>query len=366
MRNPVHTMPAHRTRALANAVAGAMVSLGALSLASSASAQMRLISDGPQIELRDLAARVVVTPEDRSDIDIRVRYGKAKVPTLMVSHRGNVTVLNGHLSAQPPSFGNFTLAIKFDDIVASNGSVEISGLGKVDVEDLPLVFIRVPNNAVVKDSGYSVGHINPSKSLDMIMNGSGDWSIDPVAGPLNIIDSGSGNIHVTSAGDGIIDNMGSGDIVVDSMRNLKLSMTGSGGFSTHQALDTDIQNQGSGDVSLRNVRAITAKLNGSGDLILGDVTSGLTLINCGSSDVSADKVVGQVSLNLAGSGDVDITAGQIPGFVMRGSGSGDVSFGGIAGNVNIDSNGSGDILISRATGAVVTKVNGSGEMHIGH
>ena len=342
-----------------------MVSLLALSLATDASAQMRLLSDGPQIELRDLAARVVVTPEDRSDVDIRVRYGKAKVPTLMVSHRGDVTVLNGHLSSQP-RIGNFTLAINFDNVTADGGEVYISGIGKVQVEDLPLVFIRVPNNAVVKDSAYTLGHVNPSKSLDIIMNGSGDWSIDPVSGPLNIINSGSGAIHVASAGDGIVDNMGAGDIRIESMRNLKLSMTGSGNFSAGRAMNTDVQNQGSGDVDLRNVNAITAKLNGSGDLILGNVTSGLTLINNGSSDVSADRLVGPVSLNLAGSGDVNISGGQIPGFIMRGSGSGDVDFGGIAGTVNIDSNGSGDINIMKATGAVITKVNGSGEMHIGH
>lgn len=358
MRNPVHLLPATLM---------AMASVIAITAATTASAQMRLLSDGPQIELRDMAARVVVTPEDRSDVDIRVRYGSAKVPTLMVSHRGNVTILNGHLSAPAhPSLGNFALHINFDSVTAGDGTVYISGIGKVDVDELPLVFVRVPNNAVVKDSGYTLGHVNPSKSLDIIMNGGGEWTVDPVAGPLNIINSGSGTIHVISAADGIIDSMGAGDIDIETMRNLKLSMTGSGNFSVTRAQDIDLQNQGAGDVELRNVRAVTAKLNGSGDLMLGNVASGLTLINNGSSDVSADRIVGAVSLNLAGSGDVAISGGQIPGFMLKGSGSGDVDFGGIAGTVNIDSNGSGDISIMKATGAVITKVNGSGEMHIGH
>jgi len=339
------------------------VSVIAITLATDAAAQMRLISDGPQIELRDLAARVVVTPEDRSDIDIKVRYGKAKVPALMVSQRGNVTVLNGHLSGKGPKM---SLTIRFDEGDQNRGQVFISGLGKVKVEDLPLVFVRVPNNAVVKDSGYTLGHVKPSQSLDMIMSGSGQWTVEPVAGPLNIINSGAGGISISTAGDAIVDNMGAGDIDIQSVRRLKLTQTGSGGFSAQNSLDVEVINQGSGDIDLRAARSVKAKINGSGDLSLGNVMNGLTLVNNGPSDVSVEKIAGPVSLSLSGSGDVDIAGGHIPGFVMRGSGSGDVAFGGITGTVNIDANGPGDISIMKATGPVITKVNGSGEMYIGH
>ncbi|ESQ86882.1 hypothetical protein ABAC460_21940 [Asticcacaulis sp. AC460] len=332
----------------------------AIAVATGAAAQMRLISDGPQIELRDLAARVVVTPEDRSDIDIKVRYGKAKVPALMVSQRGNVTVLNGHLSG-----GRGLAHIEFDEEDLARGQVVIAGMGKVKIDDLPLVFVRVPNNAVVKDAALTVGHVKPSLSLDMIMSGGGQWTVEPVAGPLNIINSGSGDISLSTAGDAIIDNTGSGDIDVQSVRRLKLTQTGSGGFSAQNSLDVEIFNQGSGDVQVMSARSVKAKMNGSGDLSLGNVMNGLTLVNTGSSDVSVQKIAGPVSLSLAGSGDVDIAGGHIPGFVMRGSGSGDVAFGGIAGTVNIDANGPGDISIMKATGPVITKVNGSGEMYIG-
>ncbi|EGF90939.1 hypothetical protein ABI_23510 [Asticcacaulis biprosthecium C19] len=335
-------------------------SIVAITLATDAVAQMRLISDGPQIELRDLAARVVVTPEDRSDIDIKVRYGKAKVPTLMISQRGNVTVLNGHLSG-----GKSKMNLHFNEDDLANGQVAIAGLGKVRFDDLPLIFVRVPNNAVVKDAALTVGHVKPSRSLDMIMSGAGSWTVEPVSGPLNIINSGAGDISVSTAGDSIIDNMGSGDINVQSVRKLKLTQTGSGGFSAHNSQDVEIFNQGSGDVEVLNARSVKAKMNGSGDLTLGNVMNGLTLVNNGSSDVSVQKIAGPVSLSLAGSGDVDIAGGHIPGFVMKGSGSGDVAFGGIAGTVNIDANGPGDISIMKATGPVITKVNGSGEMYIG-
>ncbi len=344
------------------------VSTAALLVASGASAQLRLLSDGPQIELRDMVARVVVTPEDRSDIDIRVRYGSVKVPTLMVSQRGTTTVLNGHLSsgAQSPHF-NFRINVNNEDEVsAQNGKVRISGIGLVNVSDLPMVFVRVPANAVVKDSAYVFGRVNASKSLDFIMNGSGEWAVDSVAGPLNIINSGSGTITVTAAGDSIVDNMGSGDIHIGTVRNLQAVLTGSGNFEVTQSNNTMLQNQGAGDVSLGRTGPLKVQLNGSGDLSLGDVMGGLSVVNNGSSDISVGRVGGPVNLDISGSGDVSIAGGQVSAFVLRGSGSGDVDYGGITNTVNVDTNGSGDVSIMKATGAVVTKVVGSGEMHIGH
>ena len=339
----------------------------ALLIATGAVAQARLSNDGPQIELRDMVARVVVMPEDRGDIDIRVRYGSVKVPTLMVSQRGATTVLNGHLSSgRQPNF-SFRINVNDDDQVSSQGGkVHIAGIGLVNVSDLPLVFVRVPANVVVKDSAYTFGRVTPSKSLDFIMNGSGEWAIEPVAGPLNIINSGSGTISVASAGDSIVDNMGSGDITLGTVRNLQVVLTGSGNFNVAQSNNTLLQNQGSGDVSIKRSGALKVQLNGSGDLSLGDIMGGLNVINNGSSDISVQRVGGPVNLDISGSGDVSIAGGQIPAFVLRGSGSGDVDFGGVTNTVNLDTNGSGDVNIMKATGAVVTKVVGSGEMHIGH
>ena len=345
--------------------AAGLVSVLALTLATGAAAQMRLLSDGPQVEFKDMVARVVVTPEERNDVDIRVRYGKVKVPTLMVSKRGQTTVLNGHLSKSRGM--NFNLRINLDDSAnPMRGSVFISGIGQVDVNELPLVFVRVPQNAVVKDSAYIFGQVGPAKSLDFILNGSGNWKIAPVSGPLNIIDAGSGNIRVTQAGDAIIDNLGSGTIAVDTVRSLKLTVSGSGNVSAQNAANVDIKNQGSGDVSLGTVRSLNAGLNGSGDLSVQHIGGNFSLVNNGASDVNIGRLLGAASLNMSGSGDVNIEDGQASNFVIRGSGSGDVSFGGVAGSVNIDNNGSGDVSIVKATGPVQSRMIGSGEMHIGN
>ena len=350
---------------LAGLLSGA--ALSALALAAPAHAELGFNGDGPEIELRDLVARVVVTPENRSDIDVRVRYGKAKVPTLMVSHRGNVTVLDGHLSSIQR---NLSFKINFnvndDDENHANGRVFISGVGDVDINDLPMVFIHVPMNAEVKDSAYTFGTIGPSNSLNFILNGSGDWNISPVNGPLNIIDSGSGSVRVASAGDSVIDNMGSSDIQVGRVRHLKLSLSGSGSFKSDQSDDTQLQNMGSSDVQLGHVGLLKAQLNGSGDLSLDGVGNGLTLINTGASDVTINRLNGPAMLQMTGSGDVHIQSGQADSFVVHGTGSGDVDFNGTAGTVSVDTSGSGDVRITRATGSVTQHVNGSGETHIGH
>jgi hypothetical protein len=339
---------------------------GALALAAGAAhAELSFNGDGPEIELRDLAARVVVTPENRSDIDVRVRYGKAKVPVLMVSHRGNVTVLDGHLSSLQHGL-HFNISFNDSNEGVDHGRVFITGVGDVDIGDLPMVFVRVPMNAEVKDSAYTFGTVGPSNSLNFILNGCGDWNIASVNGPLNIIDSGSGSIHVASAGDSVIDNMGSSDIQVGRVRRLKLSLSGSGGFKAEQSDDTQLQNMGSSDVQLGRVGLLKAQLNGSGDLQLDGVGGGLTLINTGASDVTINRLNGPASLQMTGSGDVHIHSGQAENFIVHGTGSGDVEFNGTAGSVTVDTSGSGDVRITRATGPVTQHSNGSGETHIGH
>ncbi len=338
--------------------------VSALALAAgSAHAELSFNGDGPEIELRDLAARVVVTPENRSDIDVRVRYGKAKVPVLMVSHRGNVTVLDGHLSSLQHGLH---FDINFDNGDGEHGRVFITGVGDVDINDLPMVFIRVPMNAAVKDSAYTFGTIGPSSSLNFILNGSGDWNIAPVNGPLNVIDSGSGNVRIVSAGDSVIDNMGSSDIQVGHVQRLKLSLSGSGDFKSEQSGDTQLQNMGSSDIQLGRVGGLKAQLNGSGDLSLDGIGGGLTLVNSGASDVTINHLNGPTSLQMTGSGDVHIHSGQADTFVIHGTGSGSVDFNGTAGSVTVDTTGSGDVQIAHATGAVTQHTNGSGETHIGH
>lgn len=337
-----------------------LIAIASGALAAAPAFAITMPGDGPQIELRDLAARVVVTPENRSNVDIRVRYGKAQVPTLMVSSRGDTTVLNGHLSDR---FHGFSLRVNIDD---NHNTVAISGLGAVNIDDLPLVLVRVPMHASVKDSAYVIGRIGPSQGVDLTMNGGGAWTVDPVSGPLSIINTGSGDIHVTQAGDAIVDNMGGGAITLDSVGNLKASLTGSGDFIVGHSGVTEVQNQGSSDMTFGNVAAMRAELNGSGDMTVGTLGNGFTLINNGSSDVRVTRVSGPVQLNLSGSGDVSIDGGQASVFRVQGSGSGDVDFGGVAGAVTVDTNGSGDVSIDKATGAVITKVVGSGDMHIGH
>ena len=70
----------------------AAASLGCLGLMAAAAAQA---ANG--VELKNVAARVVVTPEARSDVELKVVYGAAKLPIIMVHTADNTLVADGKL-----------------------------------------------------------------------------------------------------------------------------------------------------------------------------------------------------------------------------------------------------------------------------
>ena len=50
-----------------------------------------------EVELKDIAAKVVVQPENRSDVQLKVVYGKVKLPAIMVHTKGDTFVADGKL-----------------------------------------------------------------------------------------------------------------------------------------------------------------------------------------------------------------------------------------------------------------------------
>jgi hypothetical protein len=336
-----------------------------LACALSAQAMPLYFGDAQRLELKNVAANVYIVPEERDDIDIRVRYGNAKLPTLLVSKRGDTTVLNGQIATSGANRG-FGIAIRITDNEGrTSGSVKIPGTGSVNIKDLPIVYVRVPLDAHIQDNGIVFGQIAPSQSLDLTSCASGSWNIAAVSQTLNIIGCGTSDIAVSRAGVGLITSTGSGAISVDRLNTLKANLTGSGGLIVRHVGPVQLQNQGSGDIELGQVGPTFLKLDGSGDVAIGAVTGALTVVNNGSADVNIRQLDGALRLDMAGSGDIDIQRGAVSDVTVRGYGSGDVYFGGQTHTVTVDSYGSGDVKIVRATGAVVTRVRGSADMDIG-
>eukprot|EP01042_Synura_sphagnicola_P033897 gene33897-43491_t len=151
-----------------------------------------------EVELKNVAARVVVTPENRTDVDLKVVYGAAKVPMIMVHSEGDKFVADGKL--------------KMRSVNCDGDGARISGLGTVAQSDLPTIYIKVPLDAKVAVGGATYGKLGASKTLDFSEGGCGNWTIGTV--------SGKGEINIG----------GSGDLVAGQIGDLEINIGGSGNF----------------------------------------------------------------------------------------------------------------------------------------
>jgi len=287
----------------------------------------------PTLRISHAAARVVIQAEDRPDIAVSVSRGTSRLPPLNVRRDGGVVVVDGGLDTHTTSCGgDYSLTHLFGGIdhVRDTRRVKLTGVGWVNVGDLPVITVHAPRAVSVSVGGAVWGDVGPSESLSLDAGGCGDWRIAAVRGKLSA--------HVA----------GSGDIQGDTAGALDVSVAGSGDVSLHSiAGPTHIDLAGSGDVHLGAVSgAIDARLAGSGDLV-------------------ADRVEGAVKAKLAGSSDMKINGGHAPQLAVEIAGSGNFVFNGVAGSVSASVAGSGDIHVAHADGPVAKSVIGSGDIAIG-
>ena len=261
---------------------------------------------GPSVDLYDAAARMVVIPEARRDVDVRITPGDARLPPLNPRIDGGRVRIDGGLAHRIRGCGTYGAGWGR----GAEPRVRIEGLGEIPRSALPVVTVRVPLQAAVSASGAVWGEAGPSDTLDLAHGGCGDWTVAPVRGRFSLSVVGSGDTRARTAG------------------------------SLHLAVN------GSGDLQMEAVRDADIAIRGSGDAHIG-------------------RIDGPLTTATAGSGDIRIDGGRAPDVAVRIAGSGDMVFGGEAGAVSAQVAGSGDVHIARATGPVSKAVNGSGEVSIG-
>lgn len=281
-------------------LAAALVTCAALgALATSAQAQPR----GMSVDVRDAAARVVVIPEARGNIDVRIAPGDPRLPPLQPRPDGGQIVIDGGLRDR--------IANCQSQGVPPRRRVEVRGVGWVPYEQLPVITLRVPMRAKVGVSGAVWGEVGPSDTLDLAHGGCGDWTVAPVRGELNLAVTGSGDTRGRTAG------------------------------GLHSAV------------------------NGSGDLQMDSVSGDVSVAIRGSGDVRIGRMDGVLSTATAGSGDVVIDGGHARSVSAHISGSGDLKFGGVADSLSAVVNGSGDVRVAHLTGPLSKVVHGSGDVTAG-
>lgn len=269
--------------------------LAALGLGTAAQA-------APSVEIKDAVARVVVIPENRTDVKVEFLTTNPDLP-ITVETRGDRVVVDGGLRFN-----------RIQGCRSHNGrvTVDVRDVGQVTWEKMPQIVVRTPMNVEVASGNAVFGSIGRSDSVELSNGGCGDWKIANTKGDLRV------NIG------------GSGDTEAGSASSLRVNIGGSG-----------------------DVR--TAEIGGGVDIKIG-----------GSGDVSVLSISGPLSSTIGGSGDVTVKGGQSPDVSITIGGSGDTTFEGTAGNVRATIAGSGDVRITRVTGEVHKAVVGSGDVIIGH
>jgi hypothetical protein len=276
------------------AVLAAAVS--AASLTTGAAAQA-----APSIKIKDAVARVVVIPENRTDVKVEFLTTNASLP-LEVRKEGDEVVVDGNLRMN-----------RINGCNSRDGKVwvRVRGVGNVSYDNFPQIAVRVPMDVKVKAGGAVFGDIGRSSSVDLANAGCGDWTIANTKGEL------------------------------------KLGQAGSGDAKTGTAAKADINLAGSGDVSTQAI---------GGDLEVNIAGSG---------NVSSASIAGKLEGNIAGSGNITVAGGRSRSVEVNVMGSGDVSFNGEADSVDVSVAGSGDVRIAKVNGPVKKHVAGSGDVIIG-
>lgn len=289
--------------------------VAALTLAAAAPA---LAQSGPEVEIRNAVARVVVMVEDRADVAVEVQQGTTSLPRPTIRRAGNKTIIDGELNASRGQFGNRRMAVQscnqgpaLAQQPGEGATVEVRGLGRINMDAAPLIIIHAPRAVDIQAEGAVFGAIGRGASSVSLTNGGcGGWMVANVDGPVDL-----------SVG-------GSGRVMLGNSRSLDVTLGGSGSVTAGQTGDLDFALGGSGSARI-------ARVDGTVDIAVG------------------------------GSGEVRIVDGRATSIDVTIGGSGDVSFGGTAVNADVTIAGSGDVRLGEVTGQLDRQVFGSGGVTIG-
>lgn len=286
-----------------------------------------------EITLRDAVARVVVIPENRTDIVVEIQPGSADVPPLTVTRRGDDMVIDGqlHRNSRSQSWSCSGTRRGYwspTDTPPGDLVVRVRGREPIRVADAPIVTIRTPMDVDVDVSGAVWGAVGRARSVSFENSGCGNWTFGNVGGELGVVTKGSGDIRAGTSG------------------SLNASIAGSGNITAGATGSAEANIMGSGNIRLTQTRELDASIMGSGNIV-------------------AARVDGTVEANIPGSGNIVVEAGRASRLNANIMGSGDIDFRGGAGDVSANIMGSGDIRVASASGSVNQSRMGSGRVTIG-
>ena len=262
------------------------IALGALTaatvLASAAHAQ--------EVEIENAVARVVVIPEDRTDIQVTVDQGSSGLPALQVRRRGNDVQIEGGLRRRIQNCRSADFVADPTQI-PPGVRVTVRDHGTIEMAEAPLIVIRAPMDVRIDTDGAVWGAIGRSNSAELGAGGCGDWSVANTQGDLSVAIGGSGEVRAGAARNLDVAIGGSGDVTVASINGA-----------------ADIAIGGSGGVRINGGRASTldVAIGGSGEVDFDGEVGNLDATIAGSGDIQVARVTGTIDRTILGSGDIRI------------------------------------------------------------
>ena len=256
-------------------------------------------SAAPSIKIKDAVARVVVIPENRSDVKVEFLTTNASLP-LDIRKNGDEVIVDGDLRR------------KINGCNSRNGKiwVKVRGVGEVAYENFPQIAVRTPMNVRVQAGGAVFGDIGRSDEVNLSNAGCGDWTVANTKGKLEISQAGSGDTKAGAAGAIEISIAGSGDVTAQAVSSdLEVNIAGSGDVSVASVSGRIEGNiAGSGNIAVGGGHATSIEINvmGSGDVSFNGVAESADISLAGAGDVRIAKVNGPVKKHIAGSGNVSI------------------------------------------------------------
>jgi hypothetical protein len=253
----------------------------------------------PATQIRDAVARVVILPEQRSDVKVEVYRSNPRLPLRVWRFAGRTHIDGG-------------LAHRIGQCHMHGGqpSVVVAGLGETPYDSMPQVLVRTPMTARVFVSGAVWGSMGRSDNVEFSNAGCGDWTIANVRGRMHLSLAGAGGVKTGVAGSAELDSDGSGAIATREIAGGVTAMTAGSGqidvASLNGVFNVSIAGSGSVRAAGGHATNMQATVAGSGGVTFDGIAEALKASILGSGDVKVTRVTGPVNKAVIGSGVVRV------------------------------------------------------------
>jgi hypothetical protein len=273
---------------------------------------------GGDLRIRNIAAIVTITPEDRTDYAVEIDNNAGQLPMPTVTATDGRVIVDGQLRGRVRDCHR-------------DGGASVRGYGDGDFEanELPRITIRAPRAVNLDRSGAGQTNVGPSESANVEVAGCSTVSLGDVQNALELDIAGASDVTAGAVG----------------------------------SLNADIA--GAGDVTLGAIaRGAELDIAGAGSVTIASLTGDLNVDSAGASDISVNGgVIAIAEIDMAGTGDIDIAAPiQTLNLSIMGVGQVDVSA--AVGDLDVDIAGPGSLTVQAVTGSMRQEIAGPGSVRV--